>query len=383
MAFHPILIAVLSVFSVVSGQMSYNHSHDSQSSDNHGWSTDSSTSDNNETQTLSSVHVAPLYSMTVQKLNGEQLALDSYRDRCLLVVNTASASILSKANMVWLNELQRRVVNGSYANRVALLIVPSDTFGEEPLRESALRSWFELMGAQFTTLKLTDLNESQMYQRLAQGAHHTPVFNNYNKYLVYPNGSRVEVFYGTSGPEENWQTQVGNIVTMTGKIEQCIAQVSSLGHSTTEASSRHRRQSDDFWDHQLSGSAWENNLNDSDDTDDVDEEETEEPKPYLSQYNQHLNKRSVPIEAVGHRSYVGAKLFAPSLMSSNGNVNPESTSDSNDGDDTDDSSDDAKHDHGYPHHHHHHHNNSSHFSNESNGSLATHDEAHHSTTNSI
>ena len=170
-------------------------------------------------------NISSLYGLTVNLLEGQPLQLQKLRNQCLLVVNTASASIVSQFNMRWFNELHKRIQNGSLAGRLAILAVPSDTFGEEPLRGSALKSWFDLMNTNFDVLQLTDLNQSPLYRTLASAADDLPVFNNFNKYLVWRNGSHVELFTATAGPEENWQTKVGSYETLTGRIENCVSEI--------------------------------------------------------------------------------------------------------------------------------------------------------------
>lgn len=264
-------------------------------------------------QTQPRANATALYSLTVQKLNGEQLSLQSFRGKCLLVVNTASASILTQLNMRWLNELHRKIVNGSYAQRLAVLAVPSDTFGEEPLRETALRSWFELMGARFEVLTLTNLNQSPLFEILARGANQIPVFNNYNKYLVSSNGTRIELYPATSGPEENWQSRVGNIITLTGRIEQCVAEAPGnnasgpgLLASTAAPPKRRRRSSDDYWDHQMSGNGHGYDADDVADDDDDDNDDYS--NHYYSQLQRHKRAASAKLlqydnSGMGHNEY--------------------------------------------------------------------------------
>lgn len=110
-----------------------------------------------------------VYDFSLRELNGDRLiSLDRYRDKCLLIVNTASGCSLANTNMQFLerfgSEEQRR-------SGLHVIAIPSNTFFDEPKSESQLVDWFKTeWRATYDTFGLTDLNRSDLYRFLMRRA---------------------------------------------------------------------------------------------------------------------------------------------------------------------------------------------------------------------
>ena len=128
-----------------------------------------------------------VYDFSLRELNGDRLiSLDRYRDKCLLIVNTASGCSLANANMQYLerigSEEQRR-------SGLHVIAIPSNSFFDEPKTESQLVDWFKIeWRASYDVFGLTDLNRSELYRFLVRRAGNKRPAYDYSKFLLVPIG---------------------------------------------------------------------------------------------------------------------------------------------------------------------------------------------------
>src|ERR1700753_735572 len=88
-----------------------------------------------------------IYRFNVQKLNGEEISLSAYKDKVLLIVNTASQCAFTPQ----LKELVA-LKNELAGKDFEILAFPSNDFGgQEPLEGEAIGQFCESYGANFPT----------------------------------------------------------------------------------------------------------------------------------------------------------------------------------------------------------------------------------------
>lgn len=86
-----------------------------------------------------------VYKFNVQKLNGDDISLSAYKNKVLLIVNTASQCGFTP-QLKDLAELKKQFINADFE----ILAFPSDDFGgQEPLEGAAIGAFCDAMGTNY------------------------------------------------------------------------------------------------------------------------------------------------------------------------------------------------------------------------------------------
>ena len=145
-----------------------------------------------------------IYRFDVEKLNGEEISLSEYRNKVLLIVNTASGCGFTPQ----LKDLE--TLREQFAGRdFEILAFPSNDFGgQEPLEGEAIASFCTInYGAQYTTfnkIRVRGPYAHPLYKFLADKAQNGRVKAaprwNFHKYLINKNGEVTDFFYPFTNP---------------------------------------------------------------------------------------------------------------------------------------------------------------------------------------
>lgn len=137
-----------------------------------------------------------IYQFTVEKLNGEFIGLADYKDKVLLIVNTASQCGFTP-------QLQDLVdLKSEFADQnFEILAFPSDDFGgQEPLEGDAIETFCHNYGNNFTLFEKARVRGEfaiPLYKYLSKKA--KPRWN-FHKYLIDKNGKVVDFFFPFTKP---------------------------------------------------------------------------------------------------------------------------------------------------------------------------------------
>ena len=160
---------------------------------------------------------ATIYNFDVEQLNGEKASLKKFRDKVLLIVNTASQCGFTP-QMAELVEL-KNAMNGK---DFEILAFPSNDFGgQEPLEGNQIHAFcekFETNFPVFNKIRVRGPYADPLYKFLADKKKNgkvnaTPKWN-FHKYLVDKNGNVQDFFYPFTKP---------NTAKVKKKIEQLLA----------------------------------------------------------------------------------------------------------------------------------------------------------------
>lgn len=148
-----------------------------------------------------------IYQFTVQCLNGEERKLIDYRDKVLLIVNTASECSFTPQ----LKDLEA-LRNDFEGDDFRILAFPSNDFGgQEPLAGDAIVSFCELNYDThfeiFDKIRVRGEYAHPLYKFLAdkkQNGHVGAVPRwNFHKYLINRDGEVVDFFYPFTKPNSS------------------------------------------------------------------------------------------------------------------------------------------------------------------------------------
>lgn len=133
-----------------------------------------------------------IYDYTVQDLEKNPVPLEDYRDKVLLIVNTATGCGLAGQTRE-LEELYRKYQDKGFV----VLGFPSDQFmGQEPLEGLAIKNHCEMeYGVTFPLfdkIKVNGPDASLLYKHLVQETNNSLIKWNYTKFLVDRNGQVVK-----------------------------------------------------------------------------------------------------------------------------------------------------------------------------------------------
>jgi glutathione peroxidase len=147
-----------------------------------------------------------IYQFNVEKLNGEEINLGAYRDKVILIVNTASECGFAP-QIKDLEEL-RKDLNGQ---DFEILAFPSNDFGgQEPLEGKAIEQFCTLSGAQYTVfnkIRVRGPYAHPLYKFLADKDLNGHVKSspkwNFHKYIINRKGEVVDFFYPFTKPNSS------------------------------------------------------------------------------------------------------------------------------------------------------------------------------------
>jgi glutathione peroxidase len=145
-----------------------------------------------------------IYPFNVEKLNGEEINLAKYKDKVLLIVNTASECGFTPQ----LKDLE--ILREQFSDKdFEILAFPSNDFGgQEPLDGKAIGEFCEInFGAHYTTfnkIRVRGPYAHPLYQFLADKNQNGKVKSvhkwNFHKFLINKRGEVVDFFYPFTKP---------------------------------------------------------------------------------------------------------------------------------------------------------------------------------------
>lgn len=148
----------------------------------------------------------PIYDLSVETLTGKTVSLDSYRDKVLLVVNTAS-----KCGFTPQYEGLEKLHQAYKDKGLVILGFPCNQFGaQEPGGESDIQAFCQLnYGVSFPMHAKVDVNGDNthpLYRVLKKSARGVlgseSIKWNFTKFLVDRKGNVVDRFAPTTKPED-------------------------------------------------------------------------------------------------------------------------------------------------------------------------------------
>jgi len=147
-----------------------------------------------------------IYQFNVLQLNGEQKSLSDYKDKVLLIVNTASQCGFTP-QLKELAQLKKDFPNGDFE----ILAFPSNDFGnQEPLEGKAIEDFCEIQ----------EVNYPVFEKIRVRGPYADPLYNffadkkqngkfgsvprwNFHKFLIDKNGHVVDFYYPFTKPNSS------------------------------------------------------------------------------------------------------------------------------------------------------------------------------------
>ena len=147
-----------------------------------------------------------IYQFDVQKLNGEEVSLAKFKNKVLLIVNTASECGFTPQ----LKELV--ALKNDFSGRdFEILAFPSNDFGgQEPLEGEAIAAFCENYGANFPVfekIRVRGPYAHPLYKFLgdkkANGKFNSVPRWNFHKYLIDKEGLAVNFFYPFTKPDSS------------------------------------------------------------------------------------------------------------------------------------------------------------------------------------
>jgi len=144
-----------------------------------------------------------IYRFNVQKLNGEEIGLSAYKDKVLLIVNTASECSFTPQ----LKELA--TLKNEFAGKdFEILAFPSNDFGgQEPLEGEAMDQFYECYDANypvFEKIRVRGPYADPLYQFFANKKENGVLGSvprwNFHKFLINRSGMVTDFFYPFTKP---------------------------------------------------------------------------------------------------------------------------------------------------------------------------------------
>lgn len=145
-----------------------------------------------------------IYSFTLKDIKGEEVSLEAYKGKVLLIVNTASKCGFTP-QLLDLEELYQEYKEKG----LEVLGFPSNDFGaQEPLEGEAIQEFCAInYGVSFKIFEKTHVkgeDQHELFQYLSNKNQNgvlnsTPKWN-FHKYLVDRDGKLVDYYYSTTNP---------------------------------------------------------------------------------------------------------------------------------------------------------------------------------------
>merc|ERR1712038_202445 len=135
------------------------------------------------------------YSLSAIDIHGEEVSLDSFRGKVVLVVNVASKCGFTKVTYKELQQMYRDLGAEDY---FTILAFPCNQFGEQEPEENFMiekfvKDQFDVKFPMFSKVDVTGANVHPIWEFLIKSTGTTPTWN-FFKYLVDHTGKVVEVF---------------------------------------------------------------------------------------------------------------------------------------------------------------------------------------------
>jgi glutathione peroxidase len=142
---------------------------------------------------------ASIYSFQVAAANGGTIDFSQYEGKRILIVNTATQSTQA-SQFAELQQLQ-----DANTNNLVVIAFPSNSFGAEPLPNSALAAYLDsVYNVSFPVAAKVDINNAPIYHWLStkdeNGKMQIKVRGNFAKYLIDKQGQLVGYFDSTVAP---------------------------------------------------------------------------------------------------------------------------------------------------------------------------------------
>ncbi len=149
------------------------------------------------------MHSNTIYQFTVQKMSGEEISLSTYKNKVLLIVNTASECSFTP-QLKDLVELKKEFAGQDFE----ILSFPSNDFGgQEPLEGEAIVTFCESYGANFPIfdkIRVRGPYADPLYQFFADKKQNGNLRSvprwNFHKFLINRKGEVVEFYYPFTKP---------------------------------------------------------------------------------------------------------------------------------------------------------------------------------------
>lgn len=147
-----------------------------------------------------------IYQFNIHKLNGEEISLSEYKNKVLLIVNTASQCGFTP-QLKELAALKAELAGKDFE----ILAFPSNDFGgQEPLDGEAIAVFCENFGANypiFQKIRVRGSYADPLYKFLADkkenGSTGSAPRWNFHKYLIDRNGHVVDFYYPFTKPNSS------------------------------------------------------------------------------------------------------------------------------------------------------------------------------------
>ena len=144
-----------------------------------------------------------IYQFNVQQLNGEELSLSDYKDKVLLIVNTASQCGFTP-QLKDLVALKEEFKDQNFE----ILAFPSNDFGgQEPLEGKGITDFCEIVGTNYPVLdkiRVRGPYADPLYKFLADKKQNGKISSvprwNFHKYLISKGGVVTDFFYPFTKP---------------------------------------------------------------------------------------------------------------------------------------------------------------------------------------
>ncbi|CRK88945.1 CLUMA_CG002516, isoform A [Clunio marinus] len=134
-----------------------------------------------------------IYDITVKDLHSNDVKLDKYRGKCMLIVNIASECKLMKENFARLRALKKK-----FSNDLAILFFPSNQFMGMPQKDSSeIIGFLDRENVDFAeTFAMVCVNGTEADGLFKYLKRERPgiISWNYHKFLVSKSGQKVERF---------------------------------------------------------------------------------------------------------------------------------------------------------------------------------------------
>ncbi|MES2426644.1 MAG: glutathione peroxidase [Bacteroidota bacterium] len=149
------------------------------------------------------MHSNTIYQFTVQKMSGEEIPLSTYKNKVLLIVNTASECSFTP-QLKDLVDLKNEFSGQDFE----ILSFPSNDFGgQEPLEGEAIVTFCESYGANFPIfdkIRVRGPYADPLYQFFADKKQNGNLRSvprwNFHKFLINRKGEVVEFYYPFTKP---------------------------------------------------------------------------------------------------------------------------------------------------------------------------------------
>ena len=147
-----------------------------------------------------------IYQFNVQQLNGEKISLSEYKDKVLLIVNTASQCGFTP-QLKELAQLKKGFPGGNFE----ILAFPSNDFGgQEPLEGKAIEEFCEIQEVNypvFDKIRVRGPYADPLYQFFADKKQNGRLGSvprwNFHKFLINKSGLVTDFFYPFTKPNSS------------------------------------------------------------------------------------------------------------------------------------------------------------------------------------